>query len=238
MSSAQYRGIVNPSDLGNDDVRADFQSLLHAIHALNISSLSSLHARGKLLLAEGEPARGIYILRSGRASVSISSSEGKVVTLRLAQPGDVLGWNCILRNSSYNITVKAVEQCRTDFIARAQLMEVMEKSLPGAQAIMRMLSRELAEFTDRARLLLLPQTAKARLARLLLEWCDGSDGDNSDPVSIDKLLTQEEIAQMICSSRETVTRALASLSRRRVIRVTADSILIRDRTTLETMARA
>ncbi len=53
---------------------------------------------------------------------------------------------------------------------------------------------------------------------------------------IDKVFTHEEIAQMICSSRETVTRLLATLSRRQIIRITSDSILIRDRAALETMA--
>jgi len=237
MQSAQHWELEKPKHPDTDEVRADLQSFLHALHASSISSLSSLHARGKVLFAEGEPARGIYILRTGRASVSISSSEGKVVILRLAQAGDVLGWNSVLRNSSYNTTVKTIEPCRTDFVARSQLMELMEKSQSGTQAITRLLSRELFELTNRARSLLLPQTAGARLARLFIEWSDGSAADGSDKVRIDKLFTQEEIAQMICSSRETVTRMLASLSKRRIIHITGDSILIRDRAALENIAR-
>jgi CRP/FNR family transcriptional regulator len=54
-------------------------------------------------------------------------------------------------------------------------------------------------------------------------------------VRIDKVFTQEELAQMIGSSRETVTRLLATLSRRQIIQITTDSILIRDRDALETM---
>ena len=53
---------------------------------------------------------------------------------------------------------------------------------------------------------------------------------------LNKVFTHEEIAQMICSSRETVTRLLATLSRQQVIRVTSDSILIRDRLALEKIA--
>jgi CRP/FNR family transcriptional regulator len=202
---------------------------LQAIHASNISNLSLVHPRGKVLFAEGESARGVFILRTGRATISISSSEGRVVILRIAQAGDVLGLNSVLRHASYNTTVKTVEPCRTEFIPRRELIDLMERSQPTAQAIAQLLGREVAELTDRARLLLLPQTANARLAQLLLEWSE-------DGPTITKSFTHEEIAHMISCSRETVTRLLAGLNRRRIIRVTSDSILISDRAALQKIA--
>jgi len=209
---------------------ADSRSLLQAIHLSNISNLSLVHPRGKVLLAEGEPARGAFILRTGRATVSISSSEGRVVTLRIAQPGDVLGLNSVLRNASYNTTVRTIESCRTNFIPRKELVDLVETNQPAARAIAQILSREVAELTERARSLLLPQTANAKLARLLLDW----SGTNQSQIS--KTFTHEEIAHMICSSRETVTRLLAGLNRRRIIRVTSDSILICDQEALQKIA--
>jgi CRP/FNR family transcriptional regulator len=134
------------------------------------------------------------------------------------------------------MTVKTVEPCRTDFISSAELIELMERSRAAAHAIVRLLSHELTELTDRAKSLLLPQTARGRLANLLLEWSEESDLNQTRAARIDRLFTQEEIAQMICSSRETVTRLLATLGRRQIIRVSSDSILIRDRAALEAMA--
>jgi CRP/FNR family transcriptional regulator len=148
----------------------------------------------------------------------------------MAHAGDVLGLNSVLRSDAYDATVKALEPCRTDFIPRAELLALMGTSQAGAQAILKILSHELDELTARTRSLLLPQTASARLAKLILEW-----GKHS--VRIDRVFTHEEIAQMICSSRETVTRLLASLSRRQIIRVTPGSILVRDRLALEELAR-
>jgi CRP/FNR family cyclic AMP-dependent transcriptional regulator len=226
MPSAQH---VEVDKLPGRPVGGDLQLLLREIHASHIRYLDSVHWRGRVLFAEGEPARGVYILRTGRAAVSISSSEGRVIILRMAQPGDVLGLNSVLRSSAYDATVKALEPCRTDFIPRAELMELMEKSQAGTQAILKVLSHELNELTGRTRSLLLPQTVSARLAKLMLEW-------GKQSVRIDRVFTHEEIAQMIGSSRETVTRLLATLSRQHVIRVTSDSILIRDFLALEKMA--
>jgi len=230
MPSAQQKQTDEAAELAMGRPGADFRSLLQAIHSSNVSNLSLMHPRRKVLFAEGEPARGVFILRTGRATVSISSSEGRVVILRIAQAGDLLGLNSVLRNASYNTTVKTIESCRTDFIRRKELVDLMETNQPAAHAISQILSREIAELTERARSLLLPQTANAKLAKLLLEW-----GEQSAP-EITKSFTHEEIAHMICSSRETVTRLLASLNRHGIIRVTPDSILICDRVALQKIA--
>jgi len=226
MPSAQE---IQTDDAEPAAMRTDLRSLLHAIHTSNNGNLSLLHPRGKILFAEGEPARGVFILRTGRATVSISSSEGRLVILRIAQPGAVLGLNSALRNAPYNTTVKIIEPGRTDFIPRKQLVEFLQTNQPAAHAVSQILSREVAELTERARSLLLPQTANAKIARLLLEWSEHAP-------QIPKTFTQEEIAQMICSSRETVTRLLAALNRRRIIRITTDSIVISDRATLQKLA--
>jgi CRP/FNR family transcriptional regulator len=232
MPSAQKSGV---DELASGLAEQDLYSLMREFHGFRGRNLNSLHGRGKVLFAEGEPSRGVYILRTGRATVSISSSEGRVVILRMAQAGDVLGMTAALQDSCYETTVKTLEPCRTDFISRAELMDLIEKSDAAKQEVLRILSNELTELTNRTRSLLLPQTASGRLARLLLEWCNGTNGNNAHAIRLDKVFTHEEIAQMICSSRETVTRLLAIFSRRRLIDITADSILINQREALEQM---
>ena len=113
-------------------------------------------------------------------------------------------------------------------MSRAELIEFSEKSQAGANALLRLLSRELTQLTARTRSLLLPQTATARLANLLLEC-------SRESTRIEKVFTQEDIAHMIGSSRETVTRLLTVLRRRNIIQITGDSILIRDRRALENL---
>ena len=156
--------------------------------------------------------------------------------LRTVQAGDVLGLNSVLRNLPYEATVKAIEPCRTDFISRNELLEFIQQSEAGAQAVLKVLSQELTELTDRVKLLLLPQTVNGRLAKLLLEWSRSNGSDSAGAARLNRVFTHEEMAQMICSSRETVTRLLAIFGRRGIIRVTTDSILISDRLALEKIA--
>src|SRR5215203_2216277 len=135
MPSARHIESNDPLELPSNGTRGDLHSLLCEIHASIASNLTSLHGRGEVLFGEGEPVRGVYILRTGRATVSIASSEGRVVILRIAQVGDVLGLNSVLRGSSYNATVKTLEASRTQFISRAHLIEIMERNQSGANVI-------------------------------------------------------------------------------------------------------
>lgn len=235
MPSAQQKEF-EPAPVTTDRRQTDLPGVVREIHAAKINNLNSLHRRGTVLFAEGEQSRGVYILRSGRATVSISSSEGRVVMLRIAEAGDLLGLNPVLRNLPYDATVRTLESCRTDFISRAELMEFMQQSEAGAQMILAALSRELAALTHRAKSLLLPQTVNGRFATLLLDWCKANGSDGAAIARVDRAFTHEEIAQLIGSSRETVTRLLATLSKGSIIRVTADSILICNRVALEKMA--
>ena len=148
--------------------------------------------------------------------------------LRMAHAGEVLGLGCVLCNCSYDITVKTLAPCCIYFMSRAELIAFIERSQAGANALLRSLGRELTQLTERARSLLLPQTACSRLASLLLKC-----GEES--ARIDKVFTQEEIAQMIGSSRETVTRLLTMLRKRKIIQITSDSVVICDRGALEDM---
>jgi len=235
MPSAQRRQFEGPSQVSNGNGRSELHLLLEAIRPSNGNSLNSLYGRGSVIFAEGEQARGIYILHSGRATVSIGSSDGRVVMLRLAGAGDVLGLNSVLGNYAHDTTVKSLEPCRIHFISRRDVLEFAQTEA-GAQAIAKLLSRELTEVTERAKSLLLPATVNGRLANLLLDLSKEDDWDGSRSARVERVLTHEEIAQMICSSRETVTRQLAKLSIQQLIRVTPDTIEIRDRTALERLA--
>ena len=215
--------------------RSTRNSLLKEIHWSEDIKLSGLHPRGAVLFCEGQPARGVYLLRAGRAKVSISSTEGKVLILRIAQAGDLLGLNSVLKDSNYDTTVEALEACRTDFISGADLKALLDRSTRARVGVSEALSKELTEVVDRARSLLLPQSTGEKLARLLLEWCDGVDG-KPEGIRVHHGLTQEEIAQMICTSRETVTRLFAELKRKDIISFADNAIFVHNRQELESMA--
>lgn len=217
--------------------RPPCQSLLQKFVGFEDVKLSSIYPRGAILFAEGQPAKGVYVLCSGRAKVSVSSSEGKTVILFLARPGDLLGVNSVLKGLPYEFNVEVLERCRIDFISRADFLNLLDRSKSARGRVFHALGKELSEVVDRVRSLLLSQSSEGKLARLLLEWCDDFGQPTSQGVRINHGLTQEEIAQMICASRETVSRLLTEMKRKEIVDFNGNGIFVRDRERLELIAR-
>jgi CRP/FNR family transcriptional regulator len=90
---------------------------------------------------------------------------------------------------------------------------------------------------EHARVLLLSVSAAEKLARLLLRLGDEFGECTTTGIRLQMLLTHEEIAQMIGSSRETVTRTLGELRRKHIVSLADNAILLRNRKGLESMAR-
>lgn len=199
--------------------------------------LSSNHPRGAVVFAEGQPAVGVYVLCAGRAKLSISSSDGKTVILRIAQPGDLLGVHSCLKDLPYETTVETLEHCRIDFVPRADFIKLLDKSNAARVGVSKVLADELSELVERARLLLLSQSAREKLVRLLLKWYDELGERTAKGTRLIHGFTHEEIGQMICASRETVSRLFAELKRKQIVRLNGTEILVCNRGALELVVR-
>jgi CRP/FNR family transcriptional regulator, cyclic AMP receptor protein len=85
-------------------------------------------------------------------------------------------------------------------------------------------------------MLLLSESALQKLARLIARWGRDFGERTSEGVRVRIMLTQEEIAQIIGASRETVTRLFSTLKRDQIIRVKRNSMWIRDSDALASLA--
>jgi len=177
------------------------------------------------------------VLCEGRAKVSIASAEGKTLVLRIAQSGDLLGINATLTGQPYGATAETLERCRIDFISRADLMKLLDRDKKAYLGVAQSLGNKLRGVVEHTRLLFLSQSASEKLARLLIRWCNELGKRTPQGIRITSGLTHEEIGQMICASRETVTRVLSEFRRRHIVRLVGNAIFVRNRKALESVAR-
>jgi len=198
--------------------------------------LTKYYPRGSVLFVEGQRPRGVYVLCEGRAKVSIASAAGKTLVLRIALPGELLGMNATLTGEAYGATVETLERCRIDFIAREDVLKVLDRDKRACLGVAQALSRKLSGVVDHTRLLFLSKSASEKLARLLVRWCDEQGQRTAQGIRIDSGLTHEEMAQMICASRETVTRVLGEFKRKDILSLADKAIFVRNRKALESVA--
>ncbi len=190
---------------------------------------------GAVVFLEGQAARGVYILCQGRAKLTTTSADGKTMILKIAQPGEVLGLHATISGQPYELTVEMLQPSQLTFIGRDDFLRFLKEHGEACLQAAQHLSRDCQSAYEVVRSIGLSHSAPAKLAKLLLQWTTGARAVNGI-LQIKVALTHEEIAQLIGSSRETVTRALSSLRKRGVLQLRGSSLIIRDLPALQALA--
>jgi CRP/FNR family transcriptional regulator, cyclic AMP receptor protein len=202
---------------------------------LSSASHLSTYPGNAVLFVEGQMPRGAFVLCSGKAKLSTTSREGKVLILKIAEAGEVLGLSAVISGQPFELTAETAGPCQVNFVEREALMRLMEKNgefgLHASQALSREFQSAYRDIHD----LVLARSSAGKLARLLLSWTPIHDHELSE-IRVRSSLTHEEMAQMIGSSRETVTRLLSELKKKEFIRLDGSTLIIRNRTALEALA--
>jgi CRP/FNR family cyclic AMP-dependent transcriptional regulator len=190
---------------------------------------------GVVLFVEGQSPRGVFILCSGVVKLSTTSKEGKVLILKQAEAGEVLGLSAAISGTNYEMTAETASNCQLNFIGRQDLMNLLQnESEVGVHSAL-WLSREFQGAYRDIHDLVLARSSSGKLARLLLS-CAPRGIQKAQELHLRSVMTHEEMAQRIGSSRETVTRLLSDLKKKRLIRLEGATLVIRDRTGLEALA--
>lgn len=168
-------------------------------------------SKGELLFIEGAKARGVFILREGRVKLSTTSAAGRSVILGIAGPGDMLGLAAVIGGSQYEAAAEALHRCRAEFVPRGLWLRRLSEDIAAALHAADQLSRDCLAAHKAISSLVRPEPVLIRLARLFLSWTPNSNGG---PVRVTNTFTHQQIAEMIGTTRETVTRALRELRER------------------------
>jgi CRP/FNR family transcriptional regulator, cyclic AMP receptor protein len=201
---------------------------------VDVVSHHTVMPAGAVLFVEGQTPRGAFVVCSGKVKLSTTSKEGKVLILKQAEAGEVVGLSAAISGTNYEMTAETATPCQLNFIGRADLMTLLQnESEVGLHAAV-WLSREFQAAYRDIHDLVLARSSSGKLARLLLSCA--LEADDSQEQHLRSAMTHEEMAQRIGSSRETVTRLLSDLKKKRLIRLEGAALIIRDRNGLEALA--
>ena len=206
-----------------------------AIEQLNRIKAVATYPRGTTLFMEGQEPRGIFVLCHGRAKLSTSAADGKTIILRIAEAGEVLGLSSAMANRPYDLTADVMEPTQANFISRDDFLKFLAQNGEAAVRVAQQLSENYHSACEEIRQLGLSGSASEKMARLLLEWSTHHGGHVSRDaeVRLTMNLTHEEIAQLIGSSRETVTRMFSDFKKKRLIEVKGATVILRNKSALQ-----
>lgn len=207
---------------------------LPVVQKLNDIKSTAVYPKSAVLFIEGQRPRGVFVLCTGKAKLSTSSSEGKTIITKVSEPGDVLGLNATISNHPYEVTAEMIEPGQANFIARDALLQFLRENGEVALRIAEQLSRNYYVAYEEIRTLGLAATPAEKLAKLLLSW----QASNHNGDSIRVTLTHEEIAEMIGTTRETVSRLFSDFKKKQLVQVKGSSLTIRNLPALEKLVHS
>jgi CRP/FNR family cyclic AMP-dependent transcriptional regulator len=206
----------------------------HTVQALEAIKYTTAYPKGAVLFVEGQAPRGVFILCRGRVKLSICSSDGKTLILKIAEAGEVLGLSASVSGKPYELTAETLDPCQVNFVKREDFLRFLREHNDVCLRVAEQLSEKYNTACHEIRSLGLAHSAAEKLAKLILEWAV-KNGGSRQPDRMKLTLTHEEIAQMIGTSRETVTRLFADFKKRQLIQLKGSTLVIRNRAALETL---
>lgn len=194
--------------------------------------ITHTYPKGTMLFVEGQPANGVYILCSGRVKLSTYSEDGRSIIVRIAEPGEILGLSASVSNISYEASAQVIADCQVNFVRSREFIKLLNENSSAALNAIRELSQTYHKAHSKICSLGLSASVSDKLAKLFLDWYEhNANGDAGVHIPMD--YTHEEIAEMIGTSRETVTRLLKRFKTRKLITLERSDLYIPDKRKLE-----
>ena len=205
-----------------------------ALQKLTEIKSTAVYPKSAVLFIEGQQPRGVFVLCVGKAKLSTSSSEGKTLITKISQAGDVLGLNAAISNHPYEVTAEMIEPGQANFIPRDALLQFLKQHGEVALRVAEQLSRNYYAAYEEIRTLGLTTSPAEKFAKLLLSWYP-EGGQPNGPVQVKLTFTHEEIAEMIGTTRETVSRLFADFKRKQLLQVKGSTLVLRNKGGLENL---
>jgi CRP/FNR family transcriptional regulator len=178
------------------------------------------------------------MLCRGQAKLSTTSAAGKTLILRIAHAGEVLGLDAVIMGTPYGLTVETMQPSLINFVNRQDFLQFLKTHGDACLNAAQQISRDCRDAYDVVRLIGFSRSISERVAKFLLVSATtdrrGRDGILRSTLS----LTHEEFAQIMGTSRETITRTLSDFRKKNIVELKGSTLIIHNKFALERLVPA
>ena len=200
---------------------------------LNAMSTHTLLPMGNILFAEGQVSRSVFVVCAGEVKLSRSSKDGRTLLLKIARAGDLLGLSAALSKAPYEVTAQAIEHTQLATFEQHDFLNFIQRYAEGSLHAAESLSAEYRSALSDASRMALSTSIAGRVAHLLLELVVENETAQDAQPKIHMSLRHEDLASMLGSSRESITRVLGRFRRDGVISIEGTDMTILAKEALE-----
>jgi CRP/FNR family transcriptional regulator len=192
--------------------------------------------RGEPAFHEGDDGDALFVIVDGKMKISRTTPDGRENLLAVLGPGDLLGELAVFDGSPRTATASALVDTTLAKLGHDDFQRFLAPRPAVAVELLRVLATRLRQTND-AMADLVFTDVPGRVAKALLSLGDRFGESHGDATRVSHDLTQEELAQLVGASRETVNKALSDFAGRGWIRVDGKAVVILDTDRLERRAR-
>ncbi|HVX54950.1 MAG TPA: Crp/Fnr family transcriptional regulator [Nocardioides sp.] len=204
--------------------------------ALHASMSETKLRRGDVLFHEGDSGDKLYVVLDGKVKLGRTSSDGRENLLAIMGPGQMFGELSLFDPGPRSATVTAVTDATFASLSHEDLLKWLDGRPVVARGLLAQLAGRLRKANDVVADLVFSDVP-GRVAKALLDLADRFGRTADDGVHVHHDLTQEELAQLVGASRETVNKALADFAQRGWIKLEARAVVLLDTVRLARRAR-
>ena len=192
--------------------------------------------RSSVVFEEGEPGDRVFLILAGKVKISRRSTDGRENLLAVLGPGDIFGELSLFDPGPRTATATAVTDVELASLEHSALKPWLTERPEAAELLLRVLARRLRRTNNNLADLIFTDVP-GRVAKQLLQLAQRFGTQEGGALRVTHDLTQEEIAQLVGASRETVNKALADFAHRGWLRLEGKSVLILEPERLARRAR-
>jgi len=202
-----------------------------------MQSMTQRHLeRGDVLFNEGDQGDRLYVIGEGKIKLGRRSSDGRENLVAILGPGEMFGELSLFDPGPRTMTATAVAETQLMGIGHDDLSGLLAGRPEVAKVLLAALAKRLRRTNENLADLVFTDVP-GRVAKALLDLSSRFGRPTEDGILVSHDLTQEELAQLVGASRETVNKALADFASRGWLRLEARAVLIHDVERLKRRAR-
>ncbi|PIE90849.1 MAG: cyclic nucleotide-binding protein [Acidobacteria bacterium] len=184
------------------------------------------YSKDRILVHENDSGESFFLILNGKVKVTAEGQDGKEVILSFLGPGEFFGELALVDDEPRSANVTAVEQTTVLILHRNDFLALLETNGQMMKKFMSILSKRLRHANDQIKSLALLDVL-GRIAKLMLDMAEKEGVKLLDGSVVFRRPTHQEIASMVGTSRETVSRMISELNKSRFITISGKDIIVR-----------
>lgn len=205
----------------------------HLIDKIAELTIIKKYAKSDIIFFEGDPGEAIHFVKSGKVKIFKTSEGGKEIIINILSPGDIFAEVTLFqRNIPYPASVEVIEEGEIGSIRNRDLERLISENPQLAVELLRAMAKKLKEVQQRVRELG-SNDAIERTIRVLSALAKNHGSKTKDGIVLCKNITRQDMANLVGTTRETMSRILSKFSKEGLVEIKGRTIVIKDADALE-----